>query len=175
MAHSGYVFKRRHLSKFSIFQQSNVWYCDIGLGFGISLWSWKRYTWEIEVEIFRGCLLQVTYDSFLHPTQNLDVSSPYSATELFESHQSRLLTSILNVCMSYGSITNGLQPVKRQEKKGLKNIMENGCKSKLHCCPVEWMGENRGQHSYRLLYIAELCVCPKPFAQKKSKWNIPFD
>lgn len=39
-------------------------------------------------------------------------------------------------------------------------------KASLLSCTVD--GENRGQHSYRLLYIAELCVCPKPFAQKRA-------
>lgn len=55
-----------------------------------------------------------------------------------------------------------------REETRKKRLEEHyGKWSKHHCCPVKWM-ENRGQHSYRLLYIAELCVCPKPFAQKRA-------
>lgn len=66
-----------------------------------------------------------------------------------------------------------LATVKRQEKKGLKNIMENGCKSKLHCCPVKWMGKP-GDSIHTDFSILQNYVCVQSHLHKKEQVEYTF-
>lgn len=87
------------------------------------------------------------------------------------NHQSRLLSSILNVCMSSGGITNGLPPWRDKKKKAWRTLWKM-VKASLLSCKVD--GKQGTAFIQTSLYCRIMRVS-KAICTKKSKWNIPFD